>query len=543
MVSRPLLNQMPNKTGLLADYAIAALDSVIDTMDLTNENYLEYSMIRHTDQPFGPNVLLAILRSVMTNGTSAQMNIQLKGAALGTLCKFLPTFCSRTRSGSTGGHSGVASLTTTTASSACQQQSIHLPSRVTVVSAPVNHAPIPIPAKSTASAPHGTAATRGLPVPAWVQTLGTTSSPDATGYSTASTPCATAMACFRQLKSVSSRWANVMYHVLGSLAPGSLPPAWTPGDATSTPDPVLSPAAGTDQPALPLSESTTPEPPLSSLLPIPTRLLLLRHISQVVPPDVQPLPRVTSRELAARTEPSPPQADPAPSRDPPWDAFQQDRFRYRMQSPEAITMACLATAKPYVHGVTWSEFTVNVQDLELHPETGTVSPWYCECFDNGVVLNHPISLDVSTMDMDVFLAGFTCQGFDNKRQKEFENFFPKYDKAQHLYDYYETVLRHCQGYNIFVPPLHTLVQAHDLGFWYEHLPAHIQSECIGYIPLLLACCLSNPKRSLVTDPRFEHIRNPDRYTMLANACCAAGHPRLAQNTFVTLVNNKPRRIS
>jgi hypothetical protein len=195
MVSRPLLTQMIPFV-LLADYAIAALDSVIDTMDLTNENYLEFSMIGHADQLFGPYVLLAILHSVMTNGTSARMNIHLKGAALGTLCKFLPTFCSRTRSGSTGGHSGVALLTTSTASLARQQQSIHLPSRVSVVSAPVNCAPIPIPAKSAASAPHGTAGTDSLPVPAWVQTLGTTSSPDAAGYSTASTPRATATARF-----------------------------------------------------------------------------------------------------------------------------------------------------------------------------------------------------------------------------------------------------------------------------------------------------------------------------------------------------------
>jgi hypothetical protein len=137
--------------------------------------------------------------------------------------------------------------------------------------------------------------------------------------------------------------------------------------------------------------------------------------------------------------------------------FQWDQFRYQMRSPETITIACLAAAKPYVHGVTRSEFTVNVQDLALHLETGTISPWYCKHFDNGVVLNHLISLDVSTMDMDVFLAGFTRQGFDNKHQKEFENFFPKYNKAQHLYDYYKTVLRHCQGYNIFVLPLHTLV--------------------------------------------------------------------------------------
>jgi hypothetical protein len=45
-------------------------------------------------------------------------------------------------------------------------------------------------------------------------------------------------------------------------------------------------------------------------------------------------------------------------------------FCYQMHSPESITMACIAAAKPYMHGVTWSEFTVDTN-------TGT-SPgnWY-----------------------------------------------------------------------------------------------------------------------------------------------------------------------
>jgi hypothetical protein len=160
-----------------------------------------------------------------------------------------------------------------------------------------------------------------------------------------------------------------------------LAPASTPGDTAPVPgyelipDPVL-PSA--DQPVLLPSASTTPVPPLSGLLPIPTQLLLLRCVGQVIPPGVQPLPCVTPRDLTARMEPSPPQADPAPSRDPAWDAFQQDRFCYWMRSPEAITMAHLAVAKLYVHGVTWLDFTVNVQDLELHPETSTISPWYCK---------------------------------------------------------------------------------------------------------------------------------------------------------------------
>jgi hypothetical protein len=96
-------------------------------------------------------------------------------------------------------------------------------------------------------------------------------------------------------------------------------------------------------------------------------------------------------------------------------------------------------------------------------DTGTISPWYCECFDDGVILNHPIRLDVSTMDMEAFLAGFSRCSFDHTRQKYFELQFPAYKKTQHFYKYFDLVVWHCQGFNIFVPPLHTLVQMHDFG--------------------------------------------------------------------------------
>jgi site-specific DNA-cytosine methylase len=58
-----------------------------------------------------------------------------------------------------------------------------------------------------------------------------------------------------------------------------------------------------------------------------------------------------------------------------------------------------------------------IQTLELHLETGTISPLHCEHFDHGVKLNHPISLNVSTMDIDMLLAGFSCQGFDKNAKR------------------------------------------------------------------------------------------------------------------------------
>jgi hypothetical protein len=58
--------------------------------------------------------------------------------------------------------------------------------------------------------------------------------------------------------------------------------------------------------------------------------------------------------------------DPTMSHDPPWDAFQQDHSRYRMRSPEAVTMACLAAAVsgPKLHAVT----CVDAREGQVHPK-------------------------------------------------------------------------------------------------------------------------------------------------------------------------------
>jgi hypothetical protein len=92
------LNKIPDpadttQSGNLADLAVKTLDMVVDTMDLGNEDYLEFSMVVQTNHHFGPPILLKILHAVKAKGTSARLNVHLKGAALGTLCGFLPSFC------------------------------------------------------------------------------------------------------------------------------------------------------------------------------------------------------------------------------------------------------------------------------------------------------------------------------------------------------------------------------------------------------------------------------------------------------------------
>jgi hypothetical protein len=52
-------------------------------------------------------------------------------------------------------------------------------------------------------------------------------------------------------------------------------------------------------------------------------------------------------------------------------------------------------------------------------------------------------------------------------QKYFEFQFLAYKKTQHFYEYYDLVVQHCQGFNVFVLPLHTLVQMDDFCMWDE----------------------------------------------------------------------------
>jgi hypothetical protein len=152
-----------------------------------------------------------------------------------------------------------------------------------------------------------------------------------------------------------------------------------------------------------------------------------------------------------------------PHTDPNWDEYCRNSFSYTMKCKAAVEHEHCSDTSLYPQGVSWSEFTVNLQDVQIHPDTGTISPWYCECFDDGMILNHPIRLDVSTME--AFLAGFSWCSFDHTHQKYFELQFLAYKKTQHFYKYYDLVVQHCRGFNIFVPPLHTLVQMDGFGMW------------------------------------------------------------------------------
>jgi hypothetical protein len=114
-----------------------------------------------------------------------------------------------------------------------------------------------------------------------------------------------------------------------------------------------------------------------------------------------------------------------PPTEPNWDAYCRD-FNYTMRCKATVERKRHSDTCLYPQGVSWSEFMVNLQEVQIHLDTGTISPWYCERFDYGVILNHLICLDVSTMDMEAFLAGFSSCGFDHTRQKYFELQFLAY---------------------------------------------------------------------------------------------------------------------
>jgi hypothetical protein len=90
-----------------------------------------------------------------------------------------------------------------------------------------------------------------------------------------------------------------------------------------------------------------------------------------------------------------------PSYQPNWDEYHCNNFNYTMKCKAAVEQERCSDTSPYPQGFSWSEVTVNLQDVQIHPDTGTIYPWYCERLDDGVILNHPICLD-----MEAFLSSF-----------------------------------------------------------------------------------------------------------------------------------------
>jgi hypothetical protein len=54
-----------------------------------------------------------------------------------------------------------------------------------------------------------------------------------------------------------------------------------------------------------------------------------------------------------------------------------------MKCKAAVEWESCSDSGPYP---LWSDLTVNLQDVQIHPDTGTISTWYCERFDDQVML-------------------------------------------------------------------------------------------------------------------------------------------------------------
>jgi hypothetical protein len=69
--------------------------------------------------------------------------------------------------------------------------------------------------------------------------------------------------------------------------------------------------------------------------------------------------------------------------DPNWDECFCNTVNYTMTCKGAVEWECCPDTSPYPP---WSEFTANLQDIQIHPDTGTISPWYCERFYDWLML-------------------------------------------------------------------------------------------------------------------------------------------------------------
>jgi hypothetical protein len=65
------------------------------------------------------------------------------------------------------------------------------------------------------------------------------------------------------------------------------------------------------------------------------------------------------------------------STNPNWDEYRRDNFSYTMKCKAAAEQERCSDTSLYPQGVSWSEFTVNLQDVQIHPlapsPLGTVS--------------------------------------------------------------------------------------------------------------------------------------------------------------------------
>jgi hypothetical protein len=64
-----------------------------------------------------------------------------------------------------------------------------------------------------------------------------------------------------------------------------------------------------------------------------------------------------------------------PHTDPNWDEYCRDNFSYTMKCKAAVERKRHSDTSLYPQGVSWSEFTVNLQDVQIHLDDKLTTHW------------------------------------------------------------------------------------------------------------------------------------------------------------------------
>jgi hypothetical protein len=226
-------------------------------------------------------------------------------------------------------------------------------------------------------------------------------------------------------------------------------------------------------------------------------------------------------------------ADPSPTSVhdvPDWDTYDRQAHPTPVRSHGAASAARVHL--PPNRGTRSAWYACHPDELLIDSATCNIPPWHAyNPKYNRITINFAVALDMSFMDPEWFFSGFGTTGFRRDLQKHFEQSFPAYTVARTFFVYHEDVVRHCQQYGIFVPPLHTLRSGLPLGTWFEHsrIPTWLVPEVQTASPLI-SRCLGGKHGGLRDASTFASIVATDSgngYQTLYDLATAAGHPLLS----------------
>jgi len=169
-----------------------------------------------------------------------------------------------------------------------------------------------------------------------------------------------------------------------------------------------------------------------------------------------------------------------------WDQFQHSRTAYTHAPTSHQQVLCTHTHSAitkYNIGATWTHYNIDPNDTHpiIDSMTNLIPPWRAYCPDhNSELLHYPAAVPNVYIDHNLFFTSFT-QPWETKNQANFMKHFPPLPSKATTCDllpFYKTIVPHCQGYYVFVPPLSTLHSGLIMGTWFTDLTDGIKSECL-----------------------------------------------------------------